>query len=160
VFRTHYAGMASFVQRFVHTPQVAEELVQDIFLKLWTKRAQLTEIETLKTYLYRAARNQALNHLRRLKLERRWQEEHADDSEGMTTYAADDDASEQELAAAVHEAVGRLPPRCREIFLLSRDGGLTYAEIARSLDISIKTVETQMGRALKALRGALARFRG
>jgi RNA polymerase sigma-19 factor, ECF subfamily len=159
IFRAHFAGMATFVQRYVHSPDVAEELVQDIFFKIWTKREQLVEIESLKTYLYRAARNQALNFLRRGKLERRWTEEQALEGEPVTTFAADDDASGQELAAAVQAAIDRLPPRCREVFLLSRDGGLTYAEIARSLGISIKTVETQMGRGLKSLRVALARFR-
>jgi RNA polymerase sigma-70 factor (ECF subfamily) len=159
VFRMHFAGMASFVERYVHTPDVAEELVQDIFLKIWTKRTQLAEIESLKTYLYRAARNQALNYLRRGKLERRWAEEQALEGEPATTFAADDDASGSELAAALQEAIDRLPPRCREVFLLSRDGGLTYSEIARALGISIKTVETQMGRGLKALRNALARYR-
>lgn len=159
VFRAHYAGMASFVQRFVRSPDVAEELVQDVFLKLWTKRAQLAEIETLRTYLFRAARNTALNHLRRVKLERRWQEEQGVDDDPPATFAADDEATEQEVAAAVQEAIQRLPPRCREIFLLSRDGGLTYAEIARTLEISVKTVETQMGRALKSLRASLRPFR-
>ena len=159
VFRTHYSGMASFVQRFVRSPDVAEELVQDLFLKLWSKREQLSEIETFRTYLYRAARNQALNWLRRQKLERRWQEEHAGDEEATTTQMADEDASEHEVAAAVRSAIDRLPPRCREVFLLSRDGGLTYAEIARTLEISVKTVETQMGRALKSLRVALQRYR-
>ena len=152
VFRTHYAGMASFVQRFVRSPDLAEELVQDVFLKLWTKREQLAEIETLRTYLFRAARNTALNYLRRVKLERRWQEEQGTETDPPTTFAADDDTVEQEVATAVKQAIDRLPPRCREIFLISRDGGLTYAEIARSLDISVKTVETQMGRALKSLR--------
>jgi RNA polymerase sigma-70 factor (ECF subfamily) len=155
VFRAHFQGMAAFVERYVRSPDMAEELVQDIFLKIWTKRSQLTEIESLKTYLYRAARNQALNHLRRLKLERRWQEEQAAAGEPATVFAADEDASGHELAEAVQSAIERLPPRCREIFLLSRDGGLTYAEIARTLEISVKTVETQMGRALKALRGAV-----
>ena len=159
VFRAHYSGMASFVQRFVRSPDVAEELVQDLFLKLWTKREQLSEIETFRTYLYRAARNQALNWLRRQKLERRWQDEHAGEEEAITTETADEDASEHEGAAAVRSAIDRLPPRCREVFLLSRDGGLTYAEIARTLDISVKTVETQMGRALKSLRVALQRYR-
>ncbi|HSA54774.1 MAG TPA: RNA polymerase sigma-70 factor [Gemmatimonadaceae bacterium] len=159
VFRTHYSGMASFVQRFVRTPDVAEELVQDLFLKLWTKREQLSDIETFRTYLYRAARNQALNWLRRQKLERRWQEEHAGDEEATTAQTADEDASEHEVAVAVRAAIDRLPPRCREVFLLSRDGGLTYLEIARTLDISVKTVETQMGRALKSLRTALQRYR-
>jgi RNA polymerase sigma-70 factor (ECF subfamily) len=159
VFRAHFAGMAIFVQRFVYAADVAEELVQDIFLKLWTKRQQLADIESLKTYLYRASRNQALNHLRRLKLERRWQEEHGGEDEPVANIGADEEATEQELSQAVQEAIGRLPPRCREVFLLSRDGGLTYAEIARTLDISVKTVETQMGRALKALRTALQRYR-
>ena len=159
VFRSHYAGMASFVQRFVRSPDLAEELVQDVFLKLWTKREQLAEIETLRTYLFRAARNTALNYLRRMKLERRWAEEQGTDTEPLTTFAADDDTVEQEVATAVKQAIDRLPPRCREIFLMSRDGGLTYAEIARSLDISVKTVETQMGRALKSLRSSLHHFR-
>jgi RNA polymerase sigma-70 factor (ECF subfamily) len=159
VFRAHFAGMASFVQRFVRSPDVAEELVQDVFLKLWTKREQLAEIETLRTYLFRAARNTALNHLRRQKLERRWQEEQGMDDDPPAAFAADEETTEQEVTAAVQEAINRLPPRCREVFLLSRDGGLTYAEIARSLEISVKTVETQMGRALKSLRVSLKQFR-
>lgn len=159
VFRAHYGSLAGFVQRYVQAPDVAEELVQDIFLKLWSRREQLTEIESLRTYLFRAVRNQALNWLRRRKLERRWEEEHSEESEPVTAIAADDDASEQEITQAVRYAVDRLPPRCREIFLLSRDGGLTYNEIAKALDISVKTVETQMGRALKALRVSLASWR-
>lgn len=159
VFRAHYAGMASFVQRFVRSADLAEELVQDVFLKLWSKREQLAEIETLRTYLFRAARNTALNYLRRAKLERKWREEHGTDNDPPTAFAADEETVEQEVAIAVQEAIGRLPPRCREIFLLSRDGGLTYAEIARSLEISVKTVETQMGRALKSLRSSLQHFR-
>lgn len=161
VFRAHFRGMSGFVVRYVRSPDVAEELVQDIFLKLWTKREQLAEIETLRTYLFRAARNQALNWLRRQKLERRWQEEQAsaEIAEPALQETAEGQATEQEVAAAVHAAVQRLPPRCREIFMMSRDGGLTYAEIARALEISIKTVETQMGRALKSLRLALAVYR-
>ena len=159
VFKAHYAGMASFVQRFVRSADLAEELVQDVFLKLWSKREQLAEIETFRTYLFRAARNTALNYLRRAKLERRWREEQGTDADPPTTFAADDETVEQEVALAVQEAINKLPPRCREIFLLSRDGGLTYAEIARSLEISVKTVETQMGRALKSLRASLHHFR-
>lgn len=159
VFKAHYAGMASFTQRFVRSADLAEELVQDVFLKLWTKREQLAEIETLRTYLFRAARNTALNYLRRQKLERRWQEEQGVDDDPPASYAADEETVEQEVAVAVQQAINKLPPRCREIFLLSRDGGLTYAEIARSLEISVKTVETQMGRALKSLRTSLHHFR-
>jgi RNA polymerase sigma-70 factor (ECF subfamily) len=159
LFRTHYAGMVLFVRRFVHAPDVAEELVQDVFFKLWAKREGLSEIDALKTYLYRAARNTALNHLRRRKLERSWEEQEAQRGEPTTMGATDDDATSDEVARAVAAAVARLPERCREVFLLSRQGGLTYGEIASTLGISIKTVETQMGRALKSLRLSLGQYR-
>ena len=76
-----------------------------------------------------------------------------------TALATDDDASADEVSRAVNAAVAKLAPRCREVFVMSREAGLTYAEIASSLHISIKTVETQMGRALKSLRLSLARYR-
>lgn len=160
VFRSYYSGMCAFVRRFVHAPDISEELVQDVFFKLWTKRETLSEIDALRTYLFRAARNTALNHLRRRKLETAWEEQEAARGEQATLGATDDEAATDEVTRAVNEAVGRLPMRCREIFLMSRQGGLTYSEIATRLGISVKTVETQMGRALKSLRASLANFRG
>lgn len=159
IFRAHYDGMCAFVQRFVYAPDVSEELVQDVFFKLWAKREQMAEIDALKTYLYRAARNTALNHLRRRKLEQNWEEHEGARGEPIAGESADDETSTDELTRAVDKAVRRLPDRCREIFLMSREGGLTYGQIADALGISIKTVETQMGRALKSLRSALAKYR-
>jgi RNA polymerase sigma-70 factor (ECF subfamily) len=159
VFRTHYAGMCLFVRRFVHAPDVAEELVQDVFFKLWAKRDGLSDIDALKTYLFRAARNTALNHLRRRKLEQNWEEREGQRGEPVTSGGTDDDTTSDEVQRAVSAAIARLPERCREIFLMSREGGLTYGEIAAALGISIKTVETQMGRALKSLRVALGKYR-
>ncbi|MBC7896140.1 MAG: RNA polymerase sigma-70 factor [Cytophagaceae bacterium] len=159
VFRAHYPAMVAVVRRIVFAPDVAEELVQDVFFKLWTKRETLAEIDALKTYLYRAARNTALNHLRRLKLEQAHEEREAAKGEPVTIEATDDSATASEVTEAVHAAINRLPTRCREIFLMSREGGLTYGEIAAELGISIKTVETQMGRALKSLRLSLSQFR-
>lgn len=159
VFRAHYAAMCGVVRRIVFAPDVAEELVQDVFFKLWSRREQLAEIDALRTYLYRAARNTALNHLRRQKLEHAHKERELIKGEPMATEATDDGADAGELEVAVRAAISRLPDRCREIFLMSRDGGLTYGQIARELGISIKTVETQMGRALKSLRSSLAEFR-
>ena len=159
VFRAHYGVMCTVVRRIVFAPDVAEELVQDVFFKLWTKREQLAEIDALKTYLYRAARNTALNHLRRQKLEHAFEERELAKGEPLASESLSDSAATGEVERAVRVAIGRLPERCREIFLMSRDGGLTYGQIAKELGISIKTVETQMGRALKSLRISLAEFR-
>lgn len=159
IFRTYYPGLVGFVRRYVKTTAIAEELVQDLFLKLWSRRGSLGEIDSVKTYLFRAARNTALNHLRRRKLEHEWLEKEGTTVTEERSLEGDEAVTESEVAAAVRAAVDRLPPRCREVFMLSRDGGLTYGEIAKSLGISIKTVETQMGRALKALRESLKVYR-
>lgn len=158
VFRDHYAGMCTVARRIVYAPDVAEELVQDVFFKLWNKRESL-EIDSLKTYLYRAARNTALNHTRRQRLERAHAEREGLKGEPTAVEATDDATAAEEVAIAVQRAVDRLPDRCREVFLMSRQDGMTYQQIADTLEISIKTVETQMGRALKSLRLSLASFR-
>jgi len=159
IFRTHYPGLVGFVRRYVKTSEIAEELVQDLFLKLWSRRGSLGAIDSVKTYLFRAARNTALNYLRRRKLEHEWLEKEGGATAEEHSQEGDESVTESELTTAVRAAVDRLPPRCREVFMLSRDGGLTYGEIAKSLGISIKTVETQMGRALKALRESLKSYR-
>lgn len=159
IFRMYYPGLVGFARRYVKTTEIAEELVQDLFLKLWSRRGSLGEIDSVKTYLFRAARNTALNHLRRRKLEHEWLEKEGTTITEERSLEGDEAVTESEVTAAVRAAVDRLPPRCREVFMLSRDGGLTYAEIAKSLGISIKTVETQMGRALKALRESLKAYR-
>ncbi len=158
IFNEHYSGMCTVARRIVFAPDVAEELVQDVFFKLWNKRESL-EIDSLKTYLYRAARNTALNHTRRQRLERSHAEREGLKGEPTAVEATDDSTTAQEVGAAVQRAVDRLPDRCREVFLMSRQDGMTYQQIADSLEISIKTVETQMGRALKSLRLSLAPFR-
>lgn len=159
IFRTYYPGLVGFARRYVKMTEIAEELVQDLFLKMWSRRGSLGEIDSVKTYLFRAARNTALNHLRRRKLEHEWLEKEGTTITEERSLEGDEAVTESEVAAAVRAAVDRLPPRCREVFMLSRDGGLTYGEIAKSLGISIKTVETQMGRALRALRESLKVYR-
>ena len=153
LFREHYAALVGFADGYVRSTAVAEEIVQDVFLNLWRGRERLAGEGTLRAYLFQAVRNRALNHLRHARHVAR----HAAAAPRDDAVPALGDALlvEAELAAAARAAVDALPERCREVFLLSRAHDLSYAEIARALDISVKTVETQMGRALKAIRRAL-----
>jgi RNA polymerase sigma-70 factor (ECF subfamily) len=157
VFRAHYDGLVRFANRLVRSHAEAEELVHDVLLKVWMRRAHLAPTEELKTYLFRSTYNHALNHLRRRKVERVWKRSLPLGEPIAPPTSSDDDIDKMETA--VRRAVDDLPPRCREIFLLSREDGLSYNAIASTLGISIKTVETQMGRALKALRAALEPLR-
>jgi len=154
VFRQYYAHLVGYVQSLTRDQGAAEEIVQDIMLELWRRRESLPADTAFKAYLFQSARNRAFNHSRHLRVVR--------ESEPLLIYEApsapmaDAEVGGDELAVAIRDAVQGLPPRCREIFELSRVEGLRYAEIATALGISIKTVETQMGKALSVLRSRLA----
>jgi RNA polymerase sigma-70 factor (ECF subfamily) len=132
----------------------AEEIVQDVMLGLWRRRETFSAEGSPQGYLFRATRNRALNQLRHQKIQRQT-EPHLQTRTAVHA-VAESALAEQEIQAAVQRAVADLPERCREVFELSRVHGLKYSEIAETLDISIKTVETQMGKALRVLRERLA----
>lgn len=154
LFREHYAALVAHAARLLHERATAEDLVQEVMLELWRRRAALTRDESLRAYLYRATRNRALNHLRHQRVERRLAPYAA--APAAQEPAAPAQLAEAEIDAAVRAAVASLPARCREVFELSRGEGLRYAEIAQVLGISVKTVEAQMGKALRVLRDRLA----
>ena len=154
LFGLYCQPLIHFVRRYVQDTSIAESLVQDVFLALWANRAQLDPTRNIKTYLYTAAKNQALKHQRHLDVVHRSAEEVLLTFPRLKT--PEDEWREKELAAAVYQAIEALPEKCRLIFSMNRFDHLTYAEIAEIQEISIKTVETQMGRALKFLRNRLA----
>jgi RNA polymerase sigma-70 factor, ECF subfamily len=153
IFRSHYAHLVRAAEGMLREREPAEDVAQDVMLELWRRRETLVFETSLRAYLYRAVRNRALNHLRHLKIAPRVDPESAPE---LSVPAADRETLEQEVQAALKEAVAALPARCREVFELSRVQGLKYAEIAETLDISIKTVEAQMGKAIRVLRTRLA----
>jgi RNA polymerase sigma-70 factor (ECF subfamily) len=154
IFRAWYPALVRIAEGIVRERAVAEEVVQDVLLEVWRRREQLGAEDSPRAYLIRATRNRALNHLRHLRVQQK-----SAPFVGGRTEDAPEGASrlvEAELDAAIRGAVAELPPRCREVFELSRVHALSYAEIARTLEISVKTVEAQMGKALRLLREKLA----
>jgi len=154
--RTHYGRLCNFAMRLVRSRETAEDIVQDVFDRVWQRRDQF-DIHDPLPYLYQAVRNRAIMHARRRQVFEHWWEGAARDVEARGPDAAAQ-VERADLAQAVRTAVGALPDRCRLIFTMSREQDLSYAEIARLLGISVKTVETQMGRALKSLRTRLAGY--
>lgn len=158
VFRTWYPVLVRVAAAMLRDGDAAEEVAQDVMHELWRRAHVLDAGMSLRAYLLRAVRNRALNHARHLRVRR----DTRGDVEALYNepVASDAPVVAGELSEAVQRAVAELPPRCREVFELSRVDGLTYDEIAEALGISTKTVEAQMGKALRVLRARLAAWIG
>jgi RNA polymerase sigma-70 factor (ECF subfamily) len=154
IFRAWYAPLVRLAEGMLRERALAEETVQDVMLELWRRRESLDPDGTAQAYLFQATRNRALNHLRHARVQERVAPQLAADPPAGTP--SDAAAAETELSTAIARAVSTLPPRCREVFELSRVHNLKYAEIAQTLGVSVKAVEAQMGRALRTLRVQLA----
>lgn len=158
LFRQWYEAVVRSANRIVHDPGVAEELAQDVFLELWRRREALPDGSSPAGYLLQSVRNRALNHLRHLQVQKKSQvfvEALHEPAE-----PADADSSHRELEQAIQEAIAALPPRTREVFLMSRERNLRYTEIAEQLGVTVKAVEANMSRALRLLRERLSPFMG
>lgn len=154
IFKKYYKELHRFAFSYVRDPSIAEEMAQEVFLYMWEKRKKIEIQTTLKTYLYSAVKNKCLNYI---KLELPKQQSMADISEVMLSVSSPrkDEGENEQLKRYIQKAIDALPKKCRRIFLLSRNAGMTYEEIAEELDLSKKTVENQMGIALKKLRESL-----
>jgi RNA polymerase sigma-70 factor (ECF subfamily) len=154
IFRTWYAPLVRVATYMLHDSGVAEEVVQDVFLEVWRRRETLAFEQEPRRYLMRATRNRALNHVRHEAVAARAAARDVSEEAHAATAPSLVDAAE--LEAAIAQAVATLPDRCRAVFELSRRHHMSYAQIADALDIAPKTVENQMGKALRMLRVALA----
>lgn len=154
LFHRHYDSLRAYAYRIVGSDELAEEVVCDVMVKLWSKRHSLTLYSTLKAYLLRATRNQAIDYLRRQAQLPYTYEAGGIDQDHVPS--PEEEIIFSETRGRLHEAIAALPPQGQHIFRLSRDEGLKYREIAEQLNISIKTVETHMRRSLIFLRREMA----
>lgn len=153
-FRKHFKALHAYAFTIVKDGDDAEEIVQNVFVKLWERREQLGQIDSLKAYLYRATYNDSLNYLKHNKVKAAY-ETYAK-ATGSDRNDPVDTLSTRELQAKIDKALNELPEQCRTIFQMSRFEELKYREIADQLGLSVKTIENQMGKALKVLREKLA----
>lgn len=154
IFRTYYQDLCRFGVTYVKDMDVSEELVQQIFINIWERRYELSISTSMKSYLFTAVRNKSFNYLK-LQLPKEYKKVDIDDVGFIDTSNKEEDIVFEDLKEYVAKAIDSLPGKCKTIFNLSRNSGLTYKEIAEELDISVKTVENQIGIALKKLREQL-----
>lgn len=154
VFDLHYEELYSYACSILLSETYVEDILQNIFIKLWQKSKDV-KIETVKAYLYTAVRNECLNHIKHKGV-------HANYSKHTMAFgnsSVDNNHSEaKELSEKIHSLLNELPEKCATVFYMSRQMGLSNKEVAANLDISIKTVENQMTKALRFLRNGLAEY--
>src|SRR5699024_1659225 len=155
LYHFYFPKLSQFVFRYVHSTGLAEDMVHNVFFTLWKNRENINPQKSLRPYLYQGVRNQAMKHHEKIKED--MLEDHQLASVMSKEGSMPDEFSEDSgLKEKVIEAVGQLPNRGKQVYLLHREDGLTYKEIAQVLDISVKTVETHMGRSLAFLREYLS----
>lgn len=159
LFRAHYGFLCQVVFRMINDRNLAEDLVQEVFYELWRKREKVRIQQSIRAYLKRSAVNRTLNFIRDRKLV-------VDDESAIPRELASPEAGAiqqlqaEELQEQIHAAIDALPERCRIVFSLSRFEQMSNQQIADELDISVKTVENQMTKALRFLREKLTPYIG
>ena len=157
VFKDHFKSLHAYAHTFLKDDELAEEVVQNVFCRIWEKRDQLKPEGSIKAYLYRSVHNESLNYLKHQKVKASFQVYYADEMENASNQPSEK-VMVNELERHIHKAINELPQQCRTIFQLSRFEHLKYQQIADEMGLSIKTIENQMGKALKLLRVKLAEF--
>lgn len=157
LFKTHYKALNAYANVILKDSDMAEEIVQAMFLKLWEKRDLLQVQTSVKAYLYKCIYNDSLNYIRNQKTKTKY-EDFTILTMNQHHEAASFQAELSELQQNLSLALNDLPEQCRTIFQMSRFEELKYREIADELGLSVKTVENQIGKALKILRVKLSDF--
>jgi len=157
IFREYYQMLCSYAYRFVNDTDTAEEIVQELFYKLWEKRSELQVNSSIKSYLFSAVHNRCLKFIEHRNVEAKYRNYYLLHGSEID-YEQQNSSNVRELQGIIERTLDSLPERCSRIFRLNRFEGLKYNEIAVKLSISVKTVEANMGKALKLLRRNLKHY--
>jgi RNA polymerase sigma-70 factor (family 1) len=155
IFRQYYQGLCRYVGNWIQDPDESEEIVQNVFVKLWEKHQSIQIDTSIKSYLYKSVYHSALNTIKHKKVKEQYL--HMKQNQDLNSHIQSR-LTLKELELRIEKALTELPEQCRLIFSMSRFQELKYREIADILNISVKTVENQMGKALKLMRNNLSDF--
>jgi RNA polymerase sigma-70 factor, ECF subfamily len=155
LYENYYADLCRFGLIYVKDRDIAENIVQDFFVQFWIKRESITINSSIHSYMFSSIRNRSLNYIRDNKKIVNIDENIEMIDSAITFPDYQNEIDYVNLKSAVKEAIEKLPPKCKTIFQLSREENLTYKQIAHNLNISPKTVENQIGIALKKLHDEL-----
>ncbi|CAN5384478.1 RNA polymerase sigma-70 factor [soil metagenome] len=161
LFKTWFAPLCNIVNRLVRDKDVSQDLVQDVFLKTWNNRDNLDLSQPIKSYLFKAAVNTALNHLESHKIKFSIDLDSVKlEISRVGDSSVDHHVNYKEVQQMLEKSMDQLPPKCKAVFVLIKYEDMSYAEAAESLGISVKTVENQMGKALKHMRDHMQEYLG
>ncbi|MBK9735908.1 MAG: RNA polymerase sigma-70 factor [Saprospiraceae bacterium] len=152
LFDTHYASLCNLAYRIVGDTDKAEDIVQDMFVKLWDERHKINPEKSVKSLVFMMVKNHSLEVLRRDGIGARIAHHFFTSETDDQTIIEEEEIEKYELIDQIYVSIRQLPPKCGEVFTLSKVNGLSYIQIADKLNISVKTVENHMGKALKLLR--------
>jgi RNA polymerase sigma-70 factor (ECF subfamily) len=153
LFEQQYEPLCRYAYTFLHDEHTCEDVVQDTFVKIWETKSELIDTPAIRYYLFTAVRNNCISYLRKQKTSGTVYTDETPEPEPEPSLPESHLRSlEDEQSRRIAEALNQLPPKCREVFLLVKWQGLSYKDAAAALDISVKTVENQMGKAIKTFR--------
>lgn len=158
IFRLYYSPLCWYAASITGDMESAEEIVEELFYTLWKNREQIQIFQSLKSYLYRAVRNEAVQYCEHQDIKERYCTSARTEEEQETTSDPHRQMEYKELQSIVQHALNRLPDRRQRIFTMHRIQGMKYSEIALALSLSVKTVEAEMTKVLRVLRNEIDNY--
>ncbi len=155
IYFFYYNKLQQLAKSFCHFPEAAEEIVDDVFVKMWQNRINLVSVNNLSVYLYVSVKNQSLNYLNKAGKIKYTDINEVPLDFGDLAPSADQNIMLSDLSATINKAIAKFPSQCRLVYKLVKEDGLKYYEVAQILGISVKTVEYHIGNALKRIALAI-----